>query len=623
MLIRRGMVLGGKYTLVGRIGVGAMGEVWRAEEGELGRQVAVKILRPELLNDPTFVARFRREARLLSTLSHANVVRVFAYGEGRPAGDGGSDGGGDGGGDGEGDAETEAQPLYIVMELIDGRPLDEIVEENGGTLPADRVLPLLAQALEGLHDAHQRDIVHRDIKPANLMLRADGHVMVTDFGIARATAGTKLTDDHSVVGTALYMAPEQVEGEVVPACDLYAVGVVCYQLLTGALPFTGDSPLDVMWKHVNQPPPELPRTLPEPVRAFVARALAKRPEDRYADAAAMAEAARRAAAGEPIPGGVPLPPPLPPRPPQSSAQQATPERKPPRERKRRPRPGMLLLPLVIVVSAGTGMYLMPWPGQPGEDGTLGVGPSVSAPEGGGQQPEGGPTDPGERGERGERGEKGSPSPKESETEPSPSDTPSDGEQGGDAEQAGGSGDQGSGSVAGGAASGGGDSGGAGGASGGSGGGGSGSGGGGGGSSPPPDDGPDPPDGCGGDGWGHITSVADGRRVGLASGRPDEGVEVVMGGTTSLGWVRGEGPLPSWEAFHACNRSSPSLSGDENGLHLSSEGGPWVLESASGGASRIKLDGAGDLGCLTNSGGDMLTVAPCDSGNEYQMWHLPG
>jgi serine/threonine-protein kinase len=594
------MVIGGNFTLVGRIGSGAMGEVWRAEDGRLrGRHVAVKILRPELLSDKTFPARFRREAEVLSTLSHANVVKVFDYGEGQP-----------------GEDEAEARPAYIVMELIDGRPLDEVVEENGGTLPTERVLALLADALEGLHEAHQHEVVHRDIKPANLMLRTDGRVMVTDFGIARATAGTKLTDSHSVVGTSLYMAPEQVAGAVEPSCDLYAVGVVCYQLLTGALPFTGDSPLVVMNKHVSEPPPELPGTFPEPVRAFVARALAKRPGDRFADAAEMAAAARRAAAGTPLPGDA-LPPPVPAPPPE------------PPKGKRRRWPAMLLLPVVFVVySGGTGLKLMPWQDQPGQT-EAGDGDTP-----GGTSPPSAPEDEdGDQGSGDEPPEKGPPSPSEglTSTEPNPSDGPSRDEQDsdgdGDDQQTGGDGDgSGSGGIdtdttSGGASGGDGGtstSGGSGGSSGGtSGGSGGGSGGGG------DDGGPNPPPGCGGASWGHITSVADGRRIGLASDSPGEGVEVIMGGTTSLGWVRGEGSLPSWEAFHSCSASHPSLSGNENGLHLSSDGGPWVIEAASGGSSRIKLDGAGDLGCLTNSGGRTLTVAPCGSGDEYQMWHLPG
>lgn len=197
-----------------------MGAVWRADDEVLARQVAVKILHPALFEDGTFATRFRREARLLAALNHPGIVDVHDYGE-----------------SGEG---TDDRIAYIVMELVDGQPLHEALAESG-PMPAERALGLLAEALDALHAAHRRDIVHRDIKPSNLMLGADGRVTVTDFGIARALASTKITASHSVLGTALYMAPEQAEGAATtPACDLYAIGVVCYELLTGETPFTGE-----------------------------------------------------------------------------------------------------------------------------------------------------------------------------------------------------------------------------------------------------------------------------------------------------------------------------------------------------------------------------------------------
>ncbi|MDG4862794.1 serine/threonine-protein kinase, partial [Streptomyces sp. T-3] len=272
----RGAVLGGRYTLGERLGGGAQGEVWRAEDDVLGRQVAVKILLPALVDDAAFMERFRREARLLAHLDHPGIVGVHDYGEQR---------------------QGEERIAYIVMELIEGRSLDELRAESG-TLPVERTLELVAQALDALHSSHAQGVVHRDIKPSNLMLRPDGRLKVTDFGIARAAASTKLTASDSVIGTALYMAPEQAEGTGSGAAsDLYSLGVVTYELLTGELPFTGDTVLEIVLKHIREPAPELPDTFPSPVRSFVARALAKSPGDRFADAAAMAAAARRVAAG--------------------------------------------------------------------------------------------------------------------------------------------------------------------------------------------------------------------------------------------------------------------------------------------------------------------------------------
>ncbi|MER7765278.1 serine/threonine-protein kinase [Kitasatospora sp. NPDC096140] len=273
-----GTVLGGRYRLVERIGGGAMGSVWRAEDTVLARRVAVKILRSELFEDSTATQRFRREAQLVAAIDHPGVVDVHDYGES------GADG--------------DERCAYIVMELIDGRPLDRVLADTG-PMTVERALDLVAGALDALHAAHQRDIVHRDIKPSNLMLRTDGRVAITDFGIARAIASTKLTAPFAIIGTALYMSPEQAEGSSLgPATDLYSIGVVCYELLVGAPPYSGDGPLQIALKHVNQPVPELPEAFPAAVRALVARALAKKPEERFADAAEMAAAVRAALVGD-------------------------------------------------------------------------------------------------------------------------------------------------------------------------------------------------------------------------------------------------------------------------------------------------------------------------------------
>lgn len=271
----RGTVLGGRYTLAERIGGGAMGDVWRADDTVLERRVAVKILRPELLDDARFAKRFRREALILASLDHPGIVDVHDYGE-NALGDG-------------------SRVAYIVMELVEGRPLDEFLKESG-PLPPEQALATTAEALEALHAAHRRQVVHRDIKPSNLLICADGRVKVTDFGLARDLATSKITPEHAVVGTALYIAPEQVEGHgTTPASDLYSMGVVCYKMLTGKLPFDGERAIEILVKHVQQPVPALPADFPQPVRDFVATALAKKPEDRFPDAATMAAAARTAA----------------------------------------------------------------------------------------------------------------------------------------------------------------------------------------------------------------------------------------------------------------------------------------------------------------------------------------
>jgi tRNA A-37 threonylcarbamoyl transferase component Bud32 len=271
----RGTVLGGRYTLAARIGGGAMGDVWRADDTVLERRVAVKILRPELLDDARFAKRFRREALILAALDHPGIVDVHDYGE-NALGDG-------------------SRVAYIVMELVEGRPLDELLKESGPLPPAE-ALATTAEALEALHAAHRRQVVHRDIKPSNLLVCAEGRVKVTDFGLARDLATSKITPEHAVVGTARYIAPEQVEGHgTTPAADLYSMGVVCYKMLTGKLPFDGEHALEVLVKHVQEPVPDLPADFPQPVREFVATALAKKPEDRFPDAATMAAAARTAA----------------------------------------------------------------------------------------------------------------------------------------------------------------------------------------------------------------------------------------------------------------------------------------------------------------------------------------
>lgn len=372
----RESVLGGRYALTERIGRGAMGEVWRAEDRVLERQVAVKLLLTSRLDDDAFTVRFRREAKILAAIVHPGVVGVYDYGEHEFR-------------QSDRDSDSVAPGAYIVMELVEGRSLEEVRAEDG-PMPAARALDLVAQALDALHAVHSRGVVHRDIKPSNLMVRGDDRVAVTDFGIARAGTGTRITDTHGVLGTPLYMAPEQAEGlPVVPASDLYSMGVVCYELLTGVPPFTGGSAVEVALKHIREPVPDLPAGTPEPVRGFVIKALAKDPEHRYADAALMSTAARQAAAGEPAEGkGGPVPDatPVPKSDPdpgpvlamgavRASTAQAEPAADATRGKPRRP--VIVLAALVVPAATAAVVYMAPMPWTSEAD-SLESHPSASA-----------------------------------------------------------------------------------------------------------------------------------------------------------------------------------------------------------------------------------------------------
>jgi serine/threonine-protein kinase len=262
-------LLAGRYRLEERIAVGGMGEVWRAEDTLLGRTVAVKCLKPEYVGDAEFSARFRAEARHAAGLSHPGIASVYDYGE-----------------------QTEPEPAaWLVMELVAGEPLSALLRRDGA-LPVDRALDVVGQAALALEAAHTAGVVHRDVKPGNLLVRPDGVVKVTDFGIARATDAVPITRTGTVVGTAFYLSPEQASGGVVtPASDVYSLGVVAYECLTGARPFPGDNPVAVASAHLHQSPPPLPDHLPEPVRALVASALAKDPADRPAHAGELGRTA--------------------------------------------------------------------------------------------------------------------------------------------------------------------------------------------------------------------------------------------------------------------------------------------------------------------------------------------
>ncbi|HEU4911918.1 MAG TPA: serine/threonine-protein kinase [Actinomycetes bacterium] len=253
-------VLGGRYRLTSRIAGGGMGEVWKARDEVLGREVAVKILRREYADDPTFLERFRAEARHTAALSHPNIAAVYDFGEG-------------------GGGEEQDSP-FLVMEHVRGEPLSAIVAREGSLRP-DRTLELVGQAALGLQAAHDAGVIHRDVKPGNILVTADDEVRITDFGISRATDSVPLTQTGTIMGTAFYISPEQASGgSVTPASDIYSLGIVAYECLTGRRPFNGDTPVSVALAQVREEPPALPPELPEPVRALVMRMLAKDPADR-------------------------------------------------------------------------------------------------------------------------------------------------------------------------------------------------------------------------------------------------------------------------------------------------------------------------------------------------------
>ncbi|TAL25261.1 MAG: Stk1 family PASTA domain-containing Ser/Thr kinase [Frankiales bacterium] len=273
-------MLGSRYELGPRIGSGGMADVFRGTDVRLGRDVAVKVLRADLARDPSFQARFRREAQAAASLNASAIVPVFDTG-----------------------TDDSGVP-YIVMEFVDGRTLREVLTEEGRLLP-QRALEVTADVCAALEAAHAAGIVHRDIKPGNVMLTRAGDVKVMDFGIARAAADSSaMTQTAAVIGTAAYLSPEQARGEHVDArSDLYSTGCLLYELITGGPPFTGDSPVAVAYQHVREdptPPSAYDETLSTEVDAVVLKAMAKNPANRYQSAGEMREDLLRAAAGEPV-----------------------------------------------------------------------------------------------------------------------------------------------------------------------------------------------------------------------------------------------------------------------------------------------------------------------------------
>ncbi|OZM82521.1 serine/threonine protein kinase [Pseudonocardia sp. MH-G8] len=257
-----------------------MGEVWEASDTRLGRSVAVKVLRPELGDDPEFLHRFRIEARTVASLDNPGIAAVHDYGE-----DEGPNG---------------RRTAYLVMELVRGEPLSTLISR--GPIEADETLRLIEDAAWALQAAHERGFVHRDVKPGNILVRTDGVVKLTDFGIAKAADAVPVTRSGMVMGTAHYIAPEQASGaEAGSAGDVYSLGIVGYECLAGHRPFRADSAVAVAMMQVREPPPPLPSSVPAGARELIEAALVKDPTQRYSTGGEFALAVAAVRRGEPLP----------------------------------------------------------------------------------------------------------------------------------------------------------------------------------------------------------------------------------------------------------------------------------------------------------------------------------
>ena len=275
-------VLGERYEIGGVLGRGGMAEVHRGRDLRLGREVAVKVLRHDLARDPSFQVRFRREAQASASLNHPAIVAVYDTGEDRTT--------------------TGATP-YIVMEYVEGETLRDVIRREGH-LPSERAMTLAADICGALDFSHRNGIVHRDVKPGNVMITPQGTVKVMDFGIARAVSDSAatMTSTAAVIGTAQYLSPEQARGESVDArSDVYSMGCLLYELVTGAPPFSGDSPVAVAYQHVREDP-RLPSSInpevPAELDAILLKAMSKNPANRYQSAAEMRNDLLRALAGQ-------------------------------------------------------------------------------------------------------------------------------------------------------------------------------------------------------------------------------------------------------------------------------------------------------------------------------------
>jgi serine/threonine-protein kinase len=272
-------LLGGRYALGEMIGTGGMADVFIGDDTRLNRKVAIKVLRRDLARDPSFVARFRKEALAAGGLNHSGIVSVYDSGE-------------------------ENNSPYIVMELITGESLRQLLQK--GLIPQARALEIVEGILQALEYSHKEGIVHRDIKPGNIMITDSGDIKVMDFGIARATddIGATMTNTWNVVGTAQYLSPEQATGEMADGrSDLYSLGCLMYELLTGRPPFTGDTPVSIAYQHVSSPITPASQVKPglsNDIDRMLEVVLSKDPNNRYQDATAMLADLQRVIKGEPV-----------------------------------------------------------------------------------------------------------------------------------------------------------------------------------------------------------------------------------------------------------------------------------------------------------------------------------
>jgi serine/threonine-protein kinase len=257
---------GGRYRLVKRIAIGGMGEVWEAKDDVILRSVAIKILKPEYMGDPGFLERFRTEARLAAKVSHEGIADVYDYGE-------------------------DSGNAYLVMELVPGESLATILDREKSLAP-NRVLDIVSQTARALHEAHMAGLVHRDIKPGNLLITPNGEVKITDFGIARVADQVSLTATGQVMGTVQYLAPEQATGKpATPSTDVYSLGVVAYEAISGKRPFSGETQMAIALAQINEPPPALAEAIDESIRNLIFDCLQKRPAERVASAFDLAQRA--------------------------------------------------------------------------------------------------------------------------------------------------------------------------------------------------------------------------------------------------------------------------------------------------------------------------------------------
>lgn len=286
---RVGVTLSGRYRLQRLIATGGMGQVWEAVDSRLGRRVAVKVLKQEFSQDPEFIERFRAEARTTAMLNHPGIAAVHDYGESQ--------------------LDGEGRTAYLVMELVNGEPLNSVLKRTG-RLSLRHALDMLEQTGRALQVAHAAGLVHRDVKPGNILITPTGQVKITDFGIAKAVDAAPVTQTGMVMGTAQYIAPEQALGhDATPSSDVYSLGVVGYEVVSGKRPFTGDGALTVAMKHIKEPPPPLPAELPPNVRELIEITLVKNPAMRYRSGGPFADAVAAVRAGRRPPRPSQSPPP--------------------------------------------------------------------------------------------------------------------------------------------------------------------------------------------------------------------------------------------------------------------------------------------------------------------------